>query len=473
MILFRYSVFILAGIILPAGIAMAQETNPRDNETVLTIQNDETGDNQSLLEYLDLIAEQERLHGPYDPQLSEQLLGLGLLYKNMGNYDEAGEALKRSLHIKKVNDGIQSMNQVPVLEALIEVNTKAEKWDELNQNYHLLLWVHQRNLQSGDPSLLPVIERVGKWKLAAYVNGLLSEAPSTTLNDIVDMYKSTVDILTELYGENDPRLLGPLKGLSLVQYQQVNMIMNQPVMEFQSVGRRETVQRRCFPVMLPNGVITTVCQNSVVPNPQYYVDKQNTKDMTVARHMSAVRNSLNRIVKLSSINQVSTYEQAASLVNLADWYLLNSKRATALDNYRKAYQLLVEDNYEPKYIEALFGKPVRIPRMSSTPPDPDAETEFEIPRPFVRLAFEVTTEGKARRIKIIEESEPGNIVIRKYARQQVANSLFRPRFEEGEPVATDEAELLLYGAALDKDSIQNSRTHEDRFDSIVTRSRMR
>src|SRR3990172_3466917 len=149
-----------------------QEIDVAGTDTPHTLESD-----PSILQYLNIIAEQEKLHGAYDPQLSEQLLGLGLLYQNLEQYEEADKALSRALHIRKVNDGLQSMTQVPVLEALLKANTAARNWDELDENYHLLLWVHQRNLDPGDPEMLTIYNRVGSWLNSAYANRLLDKDP--------------------------------------------------------------------------------------------------------------------------------------------------------------------------------------------------------------------------------------------------------------------------------------------------------
>ena len=445
----RNVLILLFGLILPVYTTGASEDNTGLNDSASSGDSNSSMQDQYIKQYLDQINEQEKLHGAMDAQLGEQLLGLGLLYKNHGMYDEAGEVLNRSLQIKRVNDGIQNMDQVPILKALIEVNSAAKQWDELDRNYHLLLWVYERNLEPGDPELLPIIDLVGRWKMAAYSGGLLSEKASTTLYDLIDMYQSHVNLMTKLYGEDDPRLLGPLKGLAIARYQLVSQISSTPVDEFEGFERRTRLETQCVRMMDPSGRLITVCRPVEVPNTGYYVSKQNTKNQRVSEQMVSIRNSLNRIVKISSTHpSLSTYDRANALINLGDWYLINNERSTAFENYKQAYQMLSAEDDDSEAIEKLFGEPVRIPFADIFASDGNNETTRKVVKPYVILSFAVTLDGKARQIKVIEQSEPKSFKIRKAATDNIKASLFRPRLEDGKPVATPKIELVLSGRDL-------------------------
>lgn len=456
----KNTLFILFCLITPGYTAAATAENADKN----TVQADSTtvsGSSQYVQEYLDLIDAQEKSHGSMDPQLGEQLLGLGLLYKNLGKYDKASEVLQRSLQIKRVNDGIQNMDQIPVLNALIDVNTAARNWDELNRNYQLLLWVYQRNLEPGDPELLPVIDRVGRWKTVAYANGLLSEDPSTTLADLTDMYQSTIATMEKLYGDSDPRLVRPLKGLAMARYQLALYIYNTPLQEFQGSERRSDFHVQCSMIVV-GGVLQRVCRTVEVPNPNYYVSKQSVKDQRVMSQLQSVRHSLNRIVEINAANPDATpLEKADALVNLGDWYFMNNRKGKAFENYKQAYQLLDSEDNKVN-IDKLFGRPMRIPFASTEDTGRKDKDGHPITKPYVKLTFTVPVSGKARNIEIIEASDPKDYKIRRLARENIKSALFRPRIEDGEPVLTKKTELVLSGRVLQ----QAQTEYVDQRDSI-------
>ncbi|MBF8269655.1 MAG: hypothetical protein HW386_1364, partial [Gammaproteobacteria bacterium] len=365
----RYRLFFCFSLVLSCIPVRAQETaaaqaNPVQDTSATTT-------DSSVLKYLDQITEQEKLHGAYDPQLSEQLLGLGLLYQNLEQYAEAGKVLNRALHIRKVNDGLESMTQAPILKALIGVNTAARNWEELDQNYHGLLWLYQRNLKSDDPAFLPVILAVGRWKLEAYTNGLVSDNRAFILNDLVEMFRTTVEIMEDQYGVNDPRLIVPLRILSLAYYQQVNEVFNSSIEDFQGDGNRYTYRQRCILDPRTNQV---VCGMEEVPNTNYYTSKQQNKDRRVAEQMHKVRSMLDRIATVSAANSTNhPAEYAMALVNLGDWYFINNQRTTAVEKYKQAYQILTDSGPDQTLINNIFGKPVRIPVMSTALSTTDTE----------------------------------------------------------------------------------------------------
>jgi len=410
----------------------------------------------SIQQYLDQIAEQQRLHGAYDPQLGEQLLGLGLLYKNMGQYQEASTSLNQALHIKKINEGLQSMTQVPILEALIEANTAARNWEELNKNYHLLLWVHQRNLSSGNPELLPVFLRVGQWLLEAYGKGLLKDPPAIILSDLISMYNTILNIMAQQYGDKDPRLIVPLKILALTNYQQVNEIANHPVTDFTGYGNRVNFQQRCIPVPMSNGRIQVICEMMEIPNPLYYVSKQQTKDISIVDQMQKVKSVLNRIADIDTANPgTRPAERAAALVNLGDWNFINDKRSKAIENYNQAYQLLAVSDPDDELVKSLFDKPVRIPVMTTGLPGAYDIPVDKITPPYVRLSFNVSRDGRASNIEVIETSDPNNFRIRRTAIEIVNSSFFRPRFVDGKFAATQANEILLSGEILQGEPLRD------------------
>jgi hypothetical protein len=65
------------------------------------------------------ITDLENRFGPYAPGLAEQLLGLGASYQNRGLHEQAIEVFKRGVHVSRVNNGLQSAEQIPLLQRMI------------------------------------------------------------------------------------------------------------------------------------------------------------------------------------------------------------------------------------------------------------------------------------------------------------------------------------------------------------------
>ena len=421
---------------------ISKDTNATTKQPTVTRETD-----NSIEEYHAHITGIENQNGPYDPQLSEQLLGLGLLYKSQEKYKEAAKALEQALHIKRVNEGVDNMSQLPILEALIDVNTAAENWKDLDQNFDLLLQVNQRNLGAEDPEVIAGIERVGRWKIQAYKNHLLKKKPEIILNHLVKVYQSTIKIIEEQHGVNDPHLIRFLNDLALAHYIRIDNIKNRALSEFDGDSEKETIRRVCRPTRTLQGVIM-VCGPEPVANPNYYLSRQISKNISLRAQFDAIKNSLNRMIKILKDNHnLQPHDIATALVYVGDWYLVYNMQDAAIASYKNAFQLLMAGDSGPDSINRVFGRPTRIPDMEDPSVDKN-NSALEQGQPYVKLSFDVGTDGKASHIKVVEEGNTKNFIARKTAKEQVKSWIFRPRFDKGEPVITHDMVMQLTGEEL-------------------------
>ena len=443
----QYGFTLLFCLVLQGHVTAAQNEISKDTSEITKGPAVVREADQSVEEYRTQIKKQETRNGPYDPQLSEQLLGLGLLYKSQEKYQEAAKTLERALHIKRVNDGVDNMSQLPILEALIDVNTAAENWKALDLNYDLLLQVNQRNLAAETPEVIAGIERVGRWKIQAYKNHLLKLKPEILLNHLIDVYRSSIKIIEEQHGKNDPHLIGFLNGLALAHYLLIDDIKNRPLMEFQGDLAKEHMERVCRPIFTREGVIM-MCGDELVSNPNYYLSRQTTKTTSLRTQLNIINSSVNRMVKILGANpNLQHQDLAMALVQVGDWYLIYKMQDAAISSYKVAFQLLAVDATGTNGVEKAFGRPVRIPSITDISNDANSQAP-EQEQSYVKLSFDVGTDGKADHIKVVEESNNKNFMARKTAKAQVKSWVFRPRFDKGEPVATHGMVMRLTGEDL-------------------------
>ena len=114
------------------------------------------------------IEQLETLAGAYNYDIVPQLIGLGLLQHENGEYHLAVEAIRRSILIMRINEGLHSINQIPLLELIIESNSALEEWEKVADAYDHMRWLYVQNFASDDPRLLPVLKRIRQWHLEAY-----------------------------------------------------------------------------------------------------------------------------------------------------------------------------------------------------------------------------------------------------------------------------------------------------------------
>jgi len=423
-------------------------TSHVDADPVQTDIDESSSQDQSITDYLDQIAVQEKSHGMFDPQLGEQLLGLGLLYRDTGRKEQAEEVLNRSLQIKRINQGLQTMSQVPILEALIDVNTAAGNWKDLDANYQLLLWVNQRNREPGDPEMLAIYSRVGKWKLQALVDELLPDTAERTVSDLSHMYESMVNLMEKLYGDKDPRLVEPLRIRAMTGYQLARMTLDTPLNNFEGTGGTAVrFQMVCREKITPWG-IQPVCANVAVDNTEYYTSKQADRTNTIMMYMYQAGKALRHIAEIQNLNlSASDFDRARAFVDLGDWYFINNKHTAAFKAYKSAFEFLKSNGSRSRDIALLFDQPVRLPVMNIGTGKTASRQDSE--KLYVTVSFDVTVRGRARKIEVIDESNHDNMQARINAKKIISASLFRPRILDGDPVATENTVLRLSGSDVE------------------------
>ena len=391
---------------------------------------------RSIAEYEREIQAREAEYGVYDPATGEFLLSVGLVYQSDGKHDEAVDAFARALQIKRVNEGLYSTGQLLILEQLIKSNIASANWEEVDRNYQQLLWINKRNYDAGDPRLLPVVDTVGRWKLKAYKEDLLDSSAISTIGESEKLFRDTIIILERQYGENDPRLINPLYGRALTNYQYAIEVANTPQDEFHGTGSPTRTQVMCRTVPTANGGARRICNTIRVPDPSYYASQSSSKDFALGQRIVAVGKALRHIVQIHETNpDLPRDSHAKALVHLGDWNLLRGKKTTAHKNYKSAYQLLADTGEHQEVIEELFGKPQNLPALRLPLPEIDDKLE-QGKTTSVLASFDVSSTGRAKNVHILE-SEPADATsARRKAKKTIRGRIYRPRFENGEPVNT-------------------------------------
>jgi hypothetical protein len=123
-------------------------------------------------QYWDKISEIEMTRGPHDAAISENLISLSRIYKDQGDHIKRLEVLKQALHIHRLNNGLESREQLLIVEEIISTNNKLEDWKALDQNYEYYYWINRRVHGTNSLDLLPALNRIMEWKLDVLKRGL-------------------------------------------------------------------------------------------------------------------------------------------------------------------------------------------------------------------------------------------------------------------------------------------------------------
>ncbi|WKD49208.1 energy transducer TonB [Microbulbifer spongiae] len=359
---------------------------------------------EAVQNYRERIEELEAQHGAYGAGIDEQLLGLATALQKAGAHREAAGEFRRAMLVNRVNEGLFSLNQIPMIERLIESQIAMNQWDEANDNQQYLYWLYEKNYGEKDPRMLPAIDNLSRWHLQAFKE----EKGDTVVEHLISatkLYTLAVDIISKNFGSADLRLVDALRGLTATNYY---------LATYKGEPQAPVIINTSFRHIGP-GV------------------HQNTKlDQYRAKGFNTGKKAITRIVDVYQKNpQSPPAASAKAKVELGDWYMMFNKWHSARKTYGEAYQALWDNGASNDEIRAIFGRPVALPAL----PILDSESKA-LANAHITVTYDVTAFGKARNIKILRAYPPGKLHTGSKVRNILKRAKFRPRFEDGEAVET-------------------------------------
>lgn len=122
--------------------------------------------------YQNSIARLEKESGVYAPELFQELLGLGRLQYNAGQYQSALATLQRAAQISRINQGLYSEDQLSLTRLVVDTLRAAGHMDEVAPQLERLVSLSSRYYGQQDVRTAAALNELGEWKLAAYLNSL-------------------------------------------------------------------------------------------------------------------------------------------------------------------------------------------------------------------------------------------------------------------------------------------------------------
>jgi len=355
------------------------------------------------------IEEIQSSQGINSPDLVVPLTSMGLIFREQGDVDLAIAAFERARHLVRVNYGLSSFKEAPLLRQLVQI-------EEARGNF------------------------AAAWDLEQELIGFIRRSPgprpgaAQMLREIAD---KRVDVL-ERYSAGT---LPPQIVLGCYYAEPDNL-------EYGRRGNKDCRAGNSYRVKL-NLLDEALSYYYDVIDMIRFSEGQSSDElpgleMSVLRAMYAARNDYDteyrgrallflvdeRHVKYSAPLPV----QMNALVQMADWDLLfaggREKNAAALQAYEALYDQLKQNGLEQRFIDSIFSPsvPVVLPTFA---PDRLVSTETSASSGYVDVAFDITKYGEAKAIEILDTTTnlAGDAAVR--VTDLIKRSRFRPRMADG------------------------------------------
>lgn len=353
------------------------------------------------------ITDLESRLGAYAPGLSQQLLGLGAAYQDQGLHTEAVKVFKRAVHLARINNGLYSEIQIPILQRQISSLIAAGNYGEADERQAYLFRVQRRVFGQNTDAMSAAMLQRAQWQQQAYYLAV-GETSYTRLLAMWDLYGRVFKLIAESEGKYSSSLVQPLRGLLQTQYLIADYAGEEtPVFEVSGGGNEfSSLDENRFRMIHHNNYRQGITVISTLRDVYVYNEKEDSP------------------------------KPALVTLELADWQLMYSKREQAWLNYQQAWEQLAEAKNGEDLLAEHFGRPVMIPDIEGAHVDLEPPREV---RGYAVLNYGVNEKGRVYGLKVLEtqlSSEDADKVPVRLLRT-LKSKRFRPRFEGGERVATE------------------------------------
>jgi hypothetical protein len=410
------------------------------------------------------LQENQARDGIDSEKLIVPLTDLALLYEQTGLHALANAAIDQALYIMRVNNGLHSLDQAPLLRQAIGNDEASGDLAAAWKREQELVALARRH--PDDVRTVSIFREVADHRMAVFEAWMAGEYPEQMLHgdycesigqifscsrreaalavvgDAQMYYADAIEVLlrNELYSDVElPALEAALVRTSdLVRQRPEQLIRPGPTQvnvlrakgrdeaERYGVGASEVIFRDETAARLEE-----LSPKGARYEPAIEVEEEPSKtSQDFPSYYLFGRQSLVRLYKYAVASSAPVVEEALALVELADWDLLYSHNSMALEEYAQVYARLQESDAGQAVIEELFSPRIPIVLPVFLPPLTYEQTEASTD--YIDVAFRISKLGEPQRVEVLETSSNVTDPTTEHLVRVIKTNRFRPRLMDGE-----------------------------------------
>ncbi len=356
---------------------------------------DYTGAEASYMRVVELVDKSGRLASP---RLARAQAGLATTYYAGKRYDLAVARYELAIALVRREQGLFTEAQIPFLEKYADSLLRVGRTEDAVRARRYILRAIERSYGAGSIRYAREFESIGRWftRIGAY------DAARASL-------RNSIRIIETAKGEDAAELIGPLTALADC----ARLQLQDPAYARAATPdeQRQSMFHDTMPAVLP----------SMSPN-------------TIANEGQS---ALNRAVAIAIAQVPPSPVQVADVRTLlGDWYQSRKKGDEGLSNYQLAWQAAGDSTVDGKALtELLFGRPVQL--VYTPPGSWDRYAGRPADQVVARMAtveLTIAADGHVADANVL--SDGGNPKFGEQLLRAAQAAIYRPRLDNGAPVAT-------------------------------------
>ncbi|RBP53240.1 hypothetical protein [Arenicella xantha] len=339
----------------------------------------------------------------FSANLGEAYLSYGQALMSAGRLDEARKMFANALHLSKINHGVNSLEQRPILGAMFELASAKGNLEAAQDSINRIIWLEGQSEQERDALAFDMVVRLGN----EFINRFeyRPNAGEAGLMYLEQAEKYLKYAIKKYEKEPLNRYVMPYGELALVYFLRSTIKVDTATERYRLPA--EWQERKLdFP------------QKKIISVPNGFAN--------------AERYLLRYLEKANA--EGATEHAVKALINLGDLSLLYSHRDSAALYYQSAWESAQELPVSHQLF-ASFQNPILLPDFYYSRTRPPVEDRF--PTVLVPLKFKLGKFGRVRSFGEIEEAHPYPDLIKR-AKRAVKRLRYRPLIDRGHMIASDE-----------------------------------
>jgi len=171
----------------------------------------------AVQEFALLVEQLETEHGPFDYRLSEPLQTAGIALERQGDFLQALHLYERALHVTRINSGLYSEDQIPIVEMLINANVALENWAVVDNHFRYLHLLYTRLYKDDSPELKRGLAQISDWHVLAINNDFGTDRVDH-LREANKLFSRRLAMMEGSVPDDDPAMHTLRYNIAITQY---------------------------------------------------------------------------------------------------------------------------------------------------------------------------------------------------------------------------------------------------------------
>ena len=349
-------------------------------------------------------AEAQWRAGPYHPRLAEFLLQQAGYLQERGDHDTAIQHLRRAVHVTRVNLGLHSQQQIPLLQRLNLNYLETGQLELADNNQTYLHFIQQRVYPELSPERIKASLEFIDWQRQTWLLDLGKQEPKRLFN--------AWRLLQQMWGDSASREKLPLASLERLSEARMRWRYLLEQIQFETRDFYWPGRERS---LLNDPGTSLSAEEQQLRNSQRSVYSNGRRDLEylLQRQQAAGRGAA----------------AAATRIDLGDWHLWHNHWSRAVQDYRAAWrELSAGENAALR--RSWLESPRELP-ASDVYFTPLALREEGAEQTLLLARFQVNQRGRAQQVRLEAESAPGQAYSHRLS-GWLRGARFRPAMADGE-----------------------------------------